>query len=222
MAFLQFQTYTGEYLQVTHPEDRAAYHYVPSGDYEGDGTDIEERRTGCLWRMSAPGYLDCTDWSPAADEAEARRECAESDVCPDCGESFAEYEFDDSAGNWAKLYPKHCEHCPECETLLPGYDALEDGIRGILGDDEARADEARTVWAILLGRAPVDDDGEPDTDANPLRLRAAGRILGIGELQFCESRSKGTVQYLNRGDSELPTVIRVSTGYFVAPLSEIA
>lgn len=29
-----------------------------------------ERREGTLYRLSAPGYLDCTDWTPDADSPE--------------------------------------------------------------------------------------------------------------------------------------------------------
>lgn len=53
-----------------------------------------ERKDGCLGRLSAPGYLDCTDWSPyespEAAERELREECGSED------ESEALIEEDDT------------------------------------------------------------------------------------------------------------------------------
>lgn len=50
-------------------------------DYlQGSPDDPEEQPelcTGWLWRLSAPGYLDCTDWSAADSEEEAARDCLE-------------------------------------------------------------------------------------------------------------------------------------------------
>jgi hypothetical protein len=37
------------------------------------------RVIGIRWRMSAPGYLDCTDWSLCDSEAECARECLDSE-----------------------------------------------------------------------------------------------------------------------------------------------
>lgn len=40
-------------------------------DYVGGNKIREiEERTGTLYRLSAPGYLDCTDWTPDADSPE--------------------------------------------------------------------------------------------------------------------------------------------------------
>lgn len=48
-------------------------------DYvEGEPQEIEVRETGILWRMTAPGYMDSTDWTPAADETEAETEARET------------------------------------------------------------------------------------------------------------------------------------------------
>ena len=44
-------------------------------DYlESDDIQSAERVDGFLWRLSAPGYFDCTDWSPAASVTEAIRD----------------------------------------------------------------------------------------------------------------------------------------------------
>ena len=39
--------------------------------------DVERVEAGILWRMTAPGYLDSTDWSFATDESEAEEEARE-------------------------------------------------------------------------------------------------------------------------------------------------
>ncbi len=47
-------------------------------------------------RLSAPGYLDCTEWMVFESEAEARRElCDMYELCPVCGESI----YDDCSDN---------------------------------------------------------------------------------------------------------------------------
>jgi len=47
---------------------------------------ISERK-GYGVRLSAPGYMDCTDWSVFDTEAECRDHLVEFwEVCPDCGE----------------------------------------------------------------------------------------------------------------------------------------
>lgn len=45
-----------------------------------EGRDISEvrPRAGWLARMSAPGYMDCTDWTAHASEAEARAYLSET------------------------------------------------------------------------------------------------------------------------------------------------
>jgi hypothetical protein len=86
MSFMQKQIYFGSYFEVettcgteivpcdvigrtisTHVE--ALFNYLV-----GDPTDSEELcevKEGWLARMSAPGYLDCTEWSAYKTEAQA-------------------------------------------------------------------------------------------------------------------------------------------------------
>lgn len=55
---------------------------------QGEPDEPEEQPAACsgwLWRMSAPGYLDCTDWSAAESEEQAARDCLEM-YGNDCGE----------------------------------------------------------------------------------------------------------------------------------------
>jgi hypothetical protein len=56
-------------------------------DYiEGEPDPEIETETGWFSRLSAPGYLDCTDWcGPFASQEEALRElAAHHDVCEHC------------------------------------------------------------------------------------------------------------------------------------------
>jgi hypothetical protein len=52
---------------------------------DGDAVSIE-RASGWWSRLSAPGYLDCTDWQgPYKTEDEALADLAEThDICPQC------------------------------------------------------------------------------------------------------------------------------------------
>jgi len=45
--------------------------------------------TGWGARLSAPGYMDCTDWSLYDSEKEAHDElCDQYDLCEECGENL--------------------------------------------------------------------------------------------------------------------------------------
>ncbi len=46
-------------------------------DNPDDDVTPDDRRYGWIARLSAPGYLDCTDWSAHASEAEAREHLRE-------------------------------------------------------------------------------------------------------------------------------------------------
>lgn len=87
MSFMQPQVYLGEYFRVNTsagtefvPCDiigrTMAVHVEALANYlEGKPDDPEECcdvSTGWLARLSAPGYLDCTDWTAHKTEAEAR------------------------------------------------------------------------------------------------------------------------------------------------------
>lgn len=49
-------------------------------------TDNPEARAGWYSRLSAPGYMDCTDWDgPYPTESEAAQACADTfDICVEC------------------------------------------------------------------------------------------------------------------------------------------
>lgn len=98
-AFMQFQLFKGKYVKEETDEGTI---YTPGYLYEGDLEKAEEEdrvREGFLWRASAPGYLDCTEWMPAESKFDA--ECAYFEAicaCPSCGENLTEENY----------------YCPEC------------------------------------------------------------------------------------------------------------
>ena len=61
---------------------------------DGDTVSIE-KQSGWWSRLSAPGYLDCTDWQgPYATETEALEDLADThDVCPECWQQCWEQEL---------------------------------------------------------------------------------------------------------------------------------
>jgi hypothetical protein len=90
MAAWQVETTLGTECvpcDVRNPADEPA----GLGDYLA-GEQIEGMRamlvTGFFWRLSAPGYMDCTEWcGPFATEAEAKADCDE--MYPDDEEDAA-------------------------------------------------------------------------------------------------------------------------------------
>lgn len=63
------ETHISDYLQGTHI------------------VAIETLALGIVWRLSAAGYMDCTEWNYSSDLASARKECeALYDVDPDTGD----------------------------------------------------------------------------------------------------------------------------------------
>ena len=83
-------------MPFMRPDYEESVHYVvtrdgiiiPTDYFDGPESDVEERGVApVLWRLSAPGYMDATDWNFAQTLQEAREDClATYDVCPDCGE----------------------------------------------------------------------------------------------------------------------------------------
>ena len=69
--------------------------YRPEGNSRA--AKVEYAGVGYVARMSAPGYMDCTEWSgPFRSVAEAIADLAESfDICPVCGEDLAFDEEDE-------------------------------------------------------------------------------------------------------------------------------
>jgi hypothetical protein len=61
-------------------------------DYvEGEPEEFTRLDPGIVYRLSAPGYLDCTDWNYAETMEEAKEQIESMyDVDPDTGEEFEE------------------------------------------------------------------------------------------------------------------------------------
>lgn len=93
MAFM-IPAYTNDPFVSMHNADTGEDCSVPA-DVEniltGDGWETFERITGKWWcRLSAPGYMDCTDWSgPYETVEEARAAIVEMfEVDPDSGDEI--------------------------------------------------------------------------------------------------------------------------------------
>lgn len=70
------------------------WEYLSSGLKENvEAGKVEAVLWRCGWgaRMSAPGYMDCTDWCVYDTEKEAWQElCDQNDLCEECGEELDE------------------------------------------------------------------------------------------------------------------------------------
>lgn len=94
--FMQPEVYTGPFYAI---ESNCGSEFFPAdGDTpESLGYPAEteyEIRQGTLGRLSASGYMDCTDWTPYESESEALAILRdENDQCDACG---TDYDFTDS------------------------------------------------------------------------------------------------------------------------------
>jgi hypothetical protein len=101
MAFMLPYYEKTHYAIVANEHGETDTRPLPLDDL-AEGESIESEHQGIIWRLSAPGYLDCTDWSSAESLDAAMLDCMETyDVCPYCGELLPE---DDST---------ECEECGE-------------------------------------------------------------------------------------------------------------
>ena len=92
MAFMEPAIIHGAYWEVS--ANNGETHYVPTDvtddpsdlaqyvdgeiDTDDDGKPIAERKIGYLARLSASGYMDCTEWTAHDTEDEARHYLAET------------------------------------------------------------------------------------------------------------------------------------------------
>lgn len=75
MAFMEFEWEPAPYIEAELGwESYFAPEYLADAP---EGAETTRHETGGLWRLSAPGFLDCTDWTPAESEEAAREEAAE-------------------------------------------------------------------------------------------------------------------------------------------------
>lgn len=68
MPFMTPEVFTGVYYVVTHTNGESEIHVEEPTD-DGD-VDIE-RKSGTIGRLSAPGYMDCTEWEEFDSEVDA-------------------------------------------------------------------------------------------------------------------------------------------------------
>jgi len=89
MAFMEPEYEYGEFVRSR--ADFGEEFLTPSDIYsEYDHGKETDRQTGWFYRLSASGYLDCTEWTgPFETEDEAREALsAEFDCDPDTGDDF--------------------------------------------------------------------------------------------------------------------------------------
>lgn len=95
MAFMTPQYETGKFLAITNEEGEVTYvpedlGMDPADCIEGDVAEVEVVE-GVGVRLSASGYMDCTDWVVFDDMMVAREYLVESyEVDPDTGEDLPE------------------------------------------------------------------------------------------------------------------------------------
>lgn len=77
---------------MTTLEDDEGVNYVPLAYLTARARQKMRTVRGYFHRLSAPGYLDCTDWIGPFESLElARADFIETySVCPDCGEDIGE------------------------------------------------------------------------------------------------------------------------------------
>ena len=97
MAFMKPEYAHGEMHRYTNMQTHDSA-LVWRGE-EPEGKDwVYDTQAGLGWytRLSAPGYLDCTDWEgPFDSENEARAHWIENELDPDTGDELAEWSYAD-------------------------------------------------------------------------------------------------------------------------------
>ncbi len=93
MAHMEPQYYDGPYVAVD-TEDLSTT-YLPQDVWADLGEEALESPAsavteydGVLSRLSAPGYMDCTDWTPADTEKDAREAFRADGLDPDTGDEL--------------------------------------------------------------------------------------------------------------------------------------
>jgi hypothetical protein len=178
MGFMRPETLRTQWVSF---ERRADSVTVPRADYETDASDdaIEESE-GWRARLSAPGYLDCTEWGGVyPTEAEALRALAQDlDLCPYCLES--------------ECHPDGGDECvPALLDTLRGAieNARREALRGRLSlrlttGETMAAQCARQVRETLATLAPGLETG--DTDRAALARAARSGIAAAERAILCE------------------------------------
>jgi len=102
-------------------EECGEYYYIES-QYVTPSMTVTETIQGYGARLTAPGYLDCTDWEICDSVDEAREYLADTyDLCPNClGELDSDYECPDCDSEKKTLMELHTTP-PDDEGRHPNY-----------------------------------------------------------------------------------------------------
>ena len=89
---------------------------LPVTEWRPNGCTVRTAGRGWYYRLSAPGYMDCTDWSgPYASLTEAKRQVLrDHDVHPDTGDELGEFDNGVICG----MSACSCYTAGECEEHL--------------------------------------------------------------------------------------------------------
>ena len=91
MSFMQPHTLHATWLEYAHAD--GSFDLVTEADSSDlDSDRLSSRATGWCARLSAPGYMDCTEWcGPYRTEAEAIKALVDMfDLCPECFDNHDE------------------------------------------------------------------------------------------------------------------------------------
>lgn len=91
MAFMQPVYENGTFVRITDASGES-WSVPKDASLPLEDGETSEEETGWFYRLSAPGYMDCTEWTgPFKTEEEAREDCRETwDVDPDTGDELPE------------------------------------------------------------------------------------------------------------------------------------
>ncbi len=135
MPFMQPEIFDGLVLTVTNEmgdEEWFPAEHVLSGPISEGFIDPErlayrarsaEISKGLLWRISAPGYLDATEWIPADSEEECWELMINQD--PSAFTFCWDYSEDDELGENAGTVWRYCESKAEADALVGAIVSLD-------------------------------------------------------------------------------------------------
>lgn len=84
---------------------------------EGNQVQSVTRRNGSLYRLSAPGYLDCTDWTTDPDS-------------PEFEEDEEEETLENHSHQWGPVEESRFTGNPHRKCQFPGCKAITDDLEG--------------------------------------------------------------------------------------------
>jgi len=99
---------------VTYEDEQGDEYHCPKG-LEPPGSEATRAPRGWYWRLSAPGYMDCTDWmGPERTLTDAKRALLrEYEVHPDTGDELPD-DYVDTPGPICGAIGCSCWSREEC------------------------------------------------------------------------------------------------------------